>query len=128
MRLTYGVATFTFGPDKVITPHAHKHMACAHMVLDGKVRIRTFDRIAERDGALLIRPSGDRVGAVGDAAAMTSDNATTFDVIVDGIDHGQPSYLIQPLDPVAGRRLDDGTIIAPILSFEDSMRRYPASV
>lgn len=140
MRLTYGAATFTFGAESVITPHAHQHMASAHMVLDGRVRIRTFDRVAERTGALVIRPSGDLIAGVGEAAAMTTakDNihwfkatsaqATTFDVIIDGLDPGQADYLIQPLDPLGGRRQEDGTIIAPILSFEESMRRYPASV
>jgi len=107
-RLNYGAATFTFGPESVITPHAHQHMASAHMVIQGKVRIRTFDRIESRANALVIRPTADHVGHVGSAAAMTSakDNvhwftpatpaAVTFDVIVDSLDKGQQAYVIQP--------------------------------
>lgn len=137
-RLAYAAAMFEFGPGNVITPHAHRHMASAHMVVEGKVRIRTFDRIGEEDGALRIRPSGDRVGGVGDAAAMTTEKdnvhwftpvstrATTFDVIVDSLDPGQASYLIQPLDPLGGKLQPDGSVVAPLLSFEESMRRYPA--
>jgi hypothetical protein len=41
VQMSYGTALFDFGADNVITPHAHKHMASAHMVIDGKVRIRT---------------------------------------------------------------------------------------
>lgn len=139
-RLSYGAATFTFGPENVITPHAHQHMASAHMVIQGKVRIRTFDRIDSRADALVIRPTADHVGEVGAAAAMTTakDNvhwftpaaatATTFDVIIDGLDPGQEAYVIQPVDPLGGRRRSDGSIVAPLLSFEASMQRYPAHV
>jgi hypothetical protein len=110
------------------------------MVLNGRVRIRTFDRIEERHGAILIRQTGDRICGAGRAAAMTTakDNvhwftletssARTLDVIIDGLDRGEPKYLIQPVDPLRGRARSDGTIVAPILSFADSMRRYTARV
>jgi mannose-6-phosphate isomerase-like protein (cupin superfamily) len=139
-KLTYGAALFEFSPGNVITPHAHKHMASAHMVVEGKVRVRTFDRLAEEDGALIIRPTGDRVAGVGEAAAMTSvkdnvhwftpksERAVTFDVILSDLDAGQPSFKIEPLDPLAGQRLKGGAIRAPILSFEESMRRYSAAM
>jgi hypothetical protein len=139
-QLNYAVARFDFGAQNVITPHGHKHMVSAHMVLAGKVRIRTFDRVRDLDDALVIRPSGDHIGTVGSAAAMTSakDNihwftpvtasASTLDVIIDGLDKGADDYLIQPIDPLAGKSQPDGTIIAPILSFEDSMNRYSAQI
>jgi hypothetical protein len=139
-RLSYSAATFTFGPENVITPHAHQHMASAHMVIQGKVRIRTFDRIESRANALVIRPTADHVGEVGAAAAMTSakDNihwftpatpaAVTFDVIIDSLDKGQKAYIIQPVDPLGGEHLADGAIVAPLLSFEASMQRYTAHV
>jgi hypothetical protein len=139
-RVAYGAATFSFTPANVITPHAHRHMASAHMVIEGRVRIRTFDRVRDEADALVIRPSGDRVAGVGEAAAMTSakdnihwfapgsERAETFDVIVSDLDPGQPSYLIQPVDPLGGKRLEDGTIRARLLSFEESMRRYSPTV
>lgn len=76
------------------------------MVIDGQVRIRTFDRIADREGAILILPTGDHVGRVGESASMTTakDNvhwfapatphAVTFDVIISDLDPGQASYLV----------------------------------
>jgi hypothetical protein len=140
LRLAYGAALFSFDKTSVITPHAHRHMASAHMVLDGKVRIRTFDRIADEDGAILILPTGDEVAEAGHAAAMTTDkdnvhwfvartpHATTFDVIVDGLDPGQDRYVIQPLDPLAGEHLSDSTIRAPLLTFEESSKRYTAAL
>jgi hypothetical protein len=138
--LGYGVALFDFVADSVITPHAHRHMASAHLVLDGRIRVRTFDRLGDEDGALLIRPTGDHLAGPGHSAAMTSarDNvhwfaarsprAMTLDVIVDGLDPGAERYLIQPLDPLAGEQLADGSIRAPLLSFERSMELYDAAI
>lgn len=140
IRVAYGAALFSFNKDSVITPHAHKHMASAHMVIEGKVRIRTFDRVADEDDAILIRPVGDEVAEPGHAAAMTtakdnihwfasrSDKAMTFDVIVEGLDPGAERYVIQPLDPLGGEHLADDTIRAPLLSFEDSVKRYNAAL
>jgi hypothetical protein len=54
--------------------------------------------------------------------------ASTLDVIIDGLDKGADDYLIQPIDPLAGKVQPDGTIIAPILSFEESMNRYSAQI
>lgn len=139
-RLSYGAALFSFDRTNVITPHAHKHMASAHIVIEGKVRVRTYDRIADEDGGLLILPTGDEVAEPGHAAAMTtdkdnvhwfaprSDRAMTFDVIVDGLDKGEARYVIQPIDPVGGNHLRDGTISAPLLTFEESAKRYTAAM
>jgi hypothetical protein len=135
-RLAYGVAIFDFDARSVITPHAHRHMASAHMVVEGRLRVRTFDRVGDEQGALRIRPTGDVVAQAGHAAAMTdardnvhwfsarSERAMTIDVILDGLDAGQPRYLIQPVDPLGGAQLGDGTIRAPLLSFGESMARY----
>ena len=138
VKLAYGLALFDFNADSIITPHAHRHMVSAHMVVDGRVRIRTFDRVRDEATALIIRPTLDVVAEPGHSAAMTTpkDNvhwftprsarAMTLDVIIDGLDAGQDSYLIQPLDPLGGETLADGTIRAPLISFERSMALYSA--
>ena len=140
MRVDYGVALFDFSPDSVITPHAHKNMASAHMVLEGRVRIRTFDRVKDEEGALIVRPTTDEIADPGRSSAMTSakDNvhwftphagrAMTLDVIIDGLEPGQDRYVIQPLDPLGGTHLPDGTIRAPLLTFERSMEIYTSSM
>src|SRR5262249_38695245 len=35
-QLAYGAALFEFAPQNVVTPHGHKHMASAHMVVSGR--------------------------------------------------------------------------------------------
>jgi hypothetical protein len=139
-KLGYVAALFAFTRDNVITPHGHRHMASAHMVLQGSVRIRSFDRVADKDDALIIRPTGDRVAAVGETAAMTeardnihwfaprSETALTFDVIVPLGGPDAARVVIQPVDPLGGETLPDGTIRAPVLSFAESMRRYSAAL
>ncbi len=138
VKLGYGLALFDFSERSVITPHAHKHMVSAHMVVEGRVRVRTFDRVRDEGGALIIRPTLDVIAEPGHSAAMTTpkDNvhwftsrsarAMTLDVILDGLDVGQPPYVIQPVDPLGGRQLADGTMKAPLISFERSMTLYPA--
>jgi hypothetical protein len=138
IKLGYGLALFDFDADSVITPHAHRHMVSAHMVVDGQVRIRTFDRVRDEGSALVIRPTADVLAGPGYAAAMTTprDNvhwfaprsrrAMTLDVIIDGLDAAADRYLIEPVDPLGGQPLADGTIRAPLMSFERSMQRYTA--
>lgn len=140
ISVVYGAALFSFDADSVITPHGHKHMASAHMVIEGKVRIRTFDRVGDEPDALLIRPTSDIVAEPGHAAAMTTskDNihwfaprsarAMTFDVIIDGLDPGEDRYTIQPVDPLGGERRADGIIRAPLLNFDESSRQYAAAL
>ncbi len=139
VKLGYGLALFDFGPESVITPHAHKYMVSAHMVIEGRVRVRTFDRLQDEEHALIIRPTSDVIAEPGDSAAMTTprDNvhwfvprsarAMTLDVIVDGLEANQEDYLIQPLDPLGGQPLRNGAVRAPIISFERSMRLYTSA-
>lgn len=139
-RLAYGAALFDFEPHNVITPHGHKHMVSAHMIVAGSFRVRNFDRVRDEEDAMVIRPTRDYVARLGDVSTMCSarDNihwfvpqggpATTFDIVISDLDPGQPSYDIKAIDPMRGRRLDDGTIAAPIIGFGEASRRYTAEV
>lgn len=139
-QLRYAAALFVFDRGNVITPHAHRHMASAHLVIDGAFRVRTFDRIGDADGAILIRPTGDETIRIGDVSTMSTardnvhwfvpktETAATFDVIVTGLDAGEPRYEIEAVDPVRGRRRADGTIRAPVVGFEEAARFYTADV
>lgn len=139
-RLNYGVALFDFDPHNVITPHGHKHMVSAHMVVAGAFRVRNFDQLRDDGEAMVIRPTRDYVARLGQVSTMCSERdnihwfvpqggpATTFDVVVSGLDAGRPDHEIRAIDPLGGERLADGTIRAPIMSFADSSRRYTADV
>lgn len=139
-RLAFGAALFDFEPQNVITPHGHKHMVSAHLVAAGQFRVRNYDRLRDEGQAMVIRPTRDYVAAVGQVSTMSSarDNihwfvphggpATTFDVIISGLDPGQEEYEIRAIDPLGGRELADGSIAAPIIGFAESSARYTADV
>ena len=134
--LRYAVALFEFDRGNVITPHGHRGMQSAHLVVRGSVRARTFDRVAEAPGALVLRPAADRrlgpgeVSSIGPARENVhwfvplTEHAATFDVLVTGLDPDGPEYQVQPVDPLGGVALGDGTLRAPLLGFEESARRY----
>lgn len=139
-QLAFGAALFDFEPHNVITPHGHRHMASAHLVVDGRFRVRNYDRLGDEGQAIVIRPTRDYVAGVGAVSTMTSarDNihwfvpqggrATTFDVVLSGLDPGEADYEIRAVDPLGGRLLQDGSIVAPIMDFAASSARYTADV
>jgi hypothetical protein len=139
-RFAYGAALFDFAPANVVTPHGHRHMVSAHLVVEGRFRIRNFHRLGDEGEAMRIRPTRDYVAGAGTVSTMCSERdnihwfvpvggpAATFDVIVSGIDPGAPDHLIQAVDPLGAKALADGTLLAPVIGFEDSGRRYTADV
>ena len=139
-RLAYGVALFEFAPRNVITPHGHQHMVSAHMVVEGRFRVRNFDRVGDEEGAMLVRPTRDYVVDHGHVSTMCDERdnihwfvpqggpATTFDVVISGLTPGAPDHVIQAIDPQRAARRQDGTLRAPLIDFAESSRRYTADV
>jgi hypothetical protein len=129
-RLAYGAALFDFAPHNVVTPHGHRHMVSAHLVVAGRFRVRNFDRLGDEPGAMRLRPTRDYVAGPGQVSTMCSERdnihwfvpqngpARTFDVLVSGLDPGRPDHVIEAVDPVRARRGEDGSLIAPIIDFE----------
>src|SRR6185295_15408709 len=97
-------------------------MVSAHLVIGGKLHVRNFDRKGEEPGHLLLQPTVDTAIAPGDCSTMSSarnnvhwfvalsDTAFTFDVIADGLDAGEPPYVIELVDPRGAERLPGGTL------------------
>jgi len=139
-ELRFAAALFEFDATNVITPHAHRHMASAHLILNGAFRVRTFDRVADEPGAILVRPTGDSELAAGAVSTMSGEHdnvhwfvpttrrATTFDVIVSGLDEGAPNHVIEAIDPARGEERADGTIRAPLIGFHEAARFYTHDV
>jgi len=135
----YAVALFEFDRTSVITPHAHRGMLSAHLVARGALRARTYDRVSTEPDALVLRPAADRRLETGETSSIgpgrenvhwfvpLTEGAATFDVLVTGLDPGGPDYQVQPVDPLGGTDLGDGTLRAPLLGFEESARRYARS-
>ncbi|HET7843979.1 MAG TPA: hypothetical protein VFL14_07500, partial [Xanthomonadales bacterium] len=139
-NLHYGAALFRFERGNVITPHGHRYMVSAHLVLDGELRVRTFDRAGEDGDALLLRDGRDGIARRGDVSTMSPTRrnvhwfvprgaaATTFDVVVSDLEPGRKSFEIQPVDILRATSLRDGTLRAPVIGFAESSERYTARV
>lgn len=139
-RLTYGAALFAFQPENVITPHCHRNMVSAHLVVDGTLRIRTYDRVRDEKNGIVIKPAEDLVAGVGKITTMCAERhnvhwfvpqsgpAMTLDVVIDGLSGKGAPYEIVALDPLGGKLLKDGSILAPTLSFEAAAAKYTADV
>lgn len=139
-NLHFGAALFRFDRGNVITPHGHRWMASAHLVLEGRLRVRTFERAGEEEGVLVLRDARDDEVGRGAISTMSSERhnvhwfvprserALTFDVVVSDLERGQPSFAIQPVDPVRGERLADGSLRAPIIGFSEASARYTSDV
>ena len=120
---------FALQRDHAIVPHGHRNLVSAFFVLEGRLRGRHFNRLADEADAILIRPSDDRSFAPGDCAAISDhvDNVHWFTALEDqsllfNVSVTVPARLRmqQPgdstgrvyLDP-AGELLDNGVIRAP---------------
>ncbi len=87
-----------------------------------------------------LRPSRDYVADLGEVSTMCSERdnihwfvpqggpATTFDLVISGLDPGAPDHLIQAVDPVRATRAADGTLLAPIIDFASSSQLYTAAI
>lgn len=139
-RLRYAAALFGFERHHVITPHGHRNMVSAHLVVAGAFRVRNFDRVADEEGAIVIRPTRDSTLRMGEVSIMSpdrdnihwfvplADRGATFDIIIDGIRPGADRFVIQAIDPVHGDRRADGTIRAPVIDFATASQLYTPNV
>lgn len=135
-RLMFGAAIFGLEKNKAITPHGHRHMVSAHLVLSGKLHVRNFDRIADEETHLILRPTVDATIAPGACSTMSTERnnvhwfvaqtprAFTLDAVVSDLTEGAPSYAIDLVDPRGGSRLANGDLRAPRIAWKDSVRLY----
>lgn len=122
-------------------PHIHNNMVSAHLVLQGTYHVRTFNRISDEDNAVIVRPSIDKPIGVGQTISTsddrdnghwfvaTSDYAYTLDIPIYNLNMDKTYKLkanehsILYMDPTSEPR-HDGSIRAPILSFEESLKKF----
>ena len=88
----------------------------------GALRARTYDRLGDEPGALLLRPAGDRRLERGQVSTIgrrrenvhwfvpLTSRAATFDVIVTGLEPTGPEYQVLAFDPLGSADLGEGTL------------------
>lgn len=125
---------FGMKKDRAIIPHGHSNMASAHLILKGEMHLRHYEKIAQEDKNLIIKPTIDKISRLGESSSISDDKdnihwfiantetAFTFDVIV--LDLNNKPYDIHNLDIFEKQDLSDGTLRVPILDVETALKKY----
>lgn len=125
---------FGMKKDRAIIPHGHSNMVSAHLILNGEMHLRHYDKVREDGKNLIIKPTIDRLAKVGDSSSISdekdnvhwfvanTDTAFTFDVIV--VDLNDKNYDIHNLDIYAGQDLKNGTLSVPMLDVDTALKKY----
>lgn len=144
LPVRFGHKVFALRRGAAVVPHAHNNMVSAHLVVQGTFHVRTFQRLRDEDGALILEPSIDRTFRAGEVLTMsdtrdnvhwlvaTSERACTFDTPVSELSPGKRyataanRWGMIHVDPSA-RPGGDGTLRAPVITFEEAIRRFGKS-
>lgn len=120
--------------DRAIIPHGHRNMVSCHVVLEGTLHLRQYERIRDEETFMILEPSVDEVVGPATHSSISdeknnvhwliarSDRAFTFDVIVLGL--GGAKSEVENLDPREGRLLRGGRVRVPKLGVNEALAKY----
>lgn len=133
-RTAFVKKIFGMKKDRAIIPHGHSNMASAHLILNGEMHLRHYEKI-EHDGQnLIIKPSIDQIAKAGESSSISdekdnvhwfiahTETAFTFDVIM--LDLNGKHYHIHNLDIYESEDLKNGTLKVPILDVQTALKKY----
>jgi hypothetical protein len=126
---------FTLRRGTAVVPHGHHNMATLHMVLQGRARVRHFDKLEAGAAHMLLRPAGDEEAAPGAVSSISDEfhNVHWFDALSERVFMFNIGvYQVRPgafgerdyVDPLAGVPLGDGSIRAPRLGRREAYAKY----
>lgn len=125
---------FGMKKDRAIIPHGHSNMASAHLILNGEMHLRHYEKIRQENKNLIIKPTIDKIAKIGDSSSISdekdnvhwfvanTETAFTFDVIM--LDLNNRPYDIHNLDIYEKQDLNNGTLRVPILDVENALKKY----
>ena len=125
---------FGMKKDRAIIPHGHSNMASAHLILNGEMHLRHYEKIRQENENLIIKPTIDKVVKIGESSSISDEKdnvhwfvantktAFTFDVIMLNLNN--KPYNIHNLDIYEQQDLNDGTLRVPILDVESALKKY----
>lgn len=133
-RTVFHKKIFGMKKGRAIIPHGHSNMASAHLLLKGDVHLRHYEKLAQSNQHLHIRPSIDTHLKAGQHSSISDEKdnihwfiaeteaAFTFDVIM--LDLAGRSYDIHNLDMFESEKQSDGSLRVPILDVETALKKY----
>ena len=125
---------FGMKKNRAIIPHGHSNMVSAHLILNGEMHLRHYEKIRQEEENLIIKPTIDEIAKIGDSSSISdekynvhwfianTETAFTFDVIMLNLNN--EIYDIHNLDIYEKQNLSDGTMRVPILNVENALKKY----
>jgi hypothetical protein len=108
-------------------------MVSMHVIVEGEVRLRQYDRMRDEAEHLVLRPCADRRCGPGDTTAISATHGNVhwfqglrdaYALIVAAYDLGGEPTARDYVDPDAAEPLGDGTLRTPRLDAAEAYRRY----
>ncbi len=126
---------FFFKAKRSDPPHCHFNLVAAHIVLEGRFRVRHYERVREENAGVVLRFTRDRIIGPGDVTSISDDrtNAHWHYAETDGILLDVQQGRINPQIPIRRRQMLDidratklsGDLFwAPHMSKGAALRRY----
>jgi len=122
-----------------IVPHGHRNMTSMHMMLKGEAHLWQFERVADEEQYLTIKPTGDKALGVGAVTSMSDEKdnihwfkALTepvfmFNIGVFRINASKGFSGRDCIDPLGGQKLKDGLIRARRIELKQAYKLYGRS-
>jgi hypothetical protein len=119
---------------RAIIPHGHSNMASAHLILNGNLSLRHYEKIKDEKNHLIIKPTIEKTVQVGDYSSISdekdnvhwfiaeSDAAFTFDVIMTDLKNQK--YEIHNLDITESSKLENGLLKTPKIDVNTALKKY----
>lgn len=133
-RTSFVKKIFGMKKDRAIIPHGHSNMVSAHLIIEGEMHLRHYEKIREEKEHLIIKPTIDKTIQLGESSSITDEkdnvhwfvantpSAFTFDVIL--LDLAGEKYDIHNIDIFEKENLGDGNLRVPILDVQTALKKY----
>lgn len=135
-ELTYIPMFIAFKKGCAIVPHGHRNMVSMHMMLDGRVHARHYERRGEDEGHLVVEPSLDATFQRGDLSTVSDERHNVhwfkaltgtvfmFNVAVFGLDGTKNFTGRDYIDPLGAEKRGDGTLRARRITHTEAFKLY----
>lgn len=135
-RLTYLPSFVAMQQGRAIVPHGHHNMVSMHMLLEGEVHARHYERRGDDDTHMLVEPSLDKTFARGELSTVSDERnnihwfkatrgpAFMFNVAVFGLDGTKNFTGRDYIDPLGGHKLGDGRLRARRIEYKEALKLY----
>ena len=138
-ELSFAPYFYAMRKDVAIVPHGHRNMASMHMMLKGEAHGWQFERVADEEQYLTIKPTVDQVLKVGGVSTISdqrdnihwfkalSEPVFMFNIGVFGINPSEGFSGRDYVDPSGGEKLKGGLIRARRIEVKEAYKLYGKS-